>query len=50
MIIYDSNQNGIWDTGSYLEKKQPEYVEYFPETQEVRDNWLLPIVLTIKEL
>ena len=49
-IIYDSNQNGIWDTGSYLEKKQPEYVEYFPETQEVRANWLLPIVLTIKEL
>jgi uncharacterized protein (DUF2141 family) len=49
-IIYDSNQNGIWDTGSYLEKKQPEHVEYFPETQEVRANWLLPIVLTIKEL
>ena len=49
-IIYDSNQNGIWDTGSYLEKKQPEYVEYFPEKQEVRANWLLPIVLTIKEL
>ena len=49
-IIYDSNQNGIWDTGSYLEKKQPEHVEYFPETQEVRANLLLPIVLTIKEL
>jgi len=49
-IIYDLNQNGIWDTGSYLEKKQPEHVEYFPETQEVRANWLLPIVLTIKEL
>jgi uncharacterized protein (DUF2141 family) len=49
-IIYDSNQNGIWDTGSYLEKKQPEHVEYFPEIQEVRANWLLPIVLTIKEL
>ena len=49
-IIYDLNQNGIWDTGSYLEKKQPEHVEYFPEIQEVRANWLLPIVLTIKEL
>lgn len=49
-VIYDLNQNGIWDTGSYLEKKQPEHVEYFPETQEVRANWLLPIVLTIKEL
>ena len=49
-IIYDSNQNGIWDTGSYLDKKQPEHVEYFPEVQEVRANWLLPIVLNIKEL
>ena len=49
-VIYDLNQNGIWDTGSYLEKKQPEHVEYFPEIQEVRANWLLPIVLTIKEL
>lgn len=49
-IIYDSNQNGIWDTGNYLEKKQPEHVEYFPDTQEVRANWLLPIVLNIKEL
>ena len=49
-IIYDSNQNGIWDTGNYLDKRQPEHVEYFPEVQEVRANWLLPIVLNIKEL
>lgn len=48
-IIYDSNQNGKWDTGSYLEKKQPEHVEYFPEIQELRANWQLPIVLNIKE-
>ena len=49
-IIYDSNRNGIWDTGNYLDKRQPEHVEYFPEVQEVRANWLLPIVLNIKEL
>ena len=49
-IIYDSNQNGIWDTGNYLDKRQPEHVEYFPEVQEVRANLLLPIVLNIKEL
>ena len=49
-IIYDSNRNGVWDTGNYLDKKQPEHVEYFPEVQEVRANWLLPIVLNIKEL
>ena len=49
-IIYDTNWNGIWDTGNYLEKKQLEHVEYFPEIQEVRANWLLPIVLNIKDL
>ena len=49
-IIYDTNRNGIWDTGNYLDKKQPEHVEYFPEIQEVRANWLLPIVLNIKDL
>ena len=49
-IIYDLNRNGIWDTGNYLDKRQPEHVEYFPEVQEVRANWLLPIVLKIKEL
>lgn len=49
-IIYDLNRNGIWDTGNYLDKKQPEHVEYFPEIQEVRANWLLPIDITISEL
>ena len=49
-IIYDTNNNGKWDTGNYLAKKQPELVEYLPEIQEVRANWQLPIVLNIKEL
>jgi len=49
-IIYDTNNNGKWDTGNYLAKKQPELVEYLSEIQEVRANWQLPIVLNIKEL
>jgi uncharacterized protein (DUF2141 family) len=49
-IIYDTNNNGKWDTGNYLAKKQPELVEYLPEIQEVRANWQLPIILNIKEL
>jgi len=49
-IIYDTNNNGKWDSGNYLAKKQPELVEYLPEIQEVRANWQLPIVLNIKEL
>lgn len=27
-VIYDDNSNGEWDTGNYLEKKQPEQVIY----------------------
>ena len=47
-IIYDTNNNGKWDTGNYLEKKQAEPVEYFPDIQEVRPNWELNEVIKIK--
>ena len=47
-IIYDTNNNGKWDSGSYLQKQQPEPVEYFSEIQEVRANWLLNEVIKIK--
>jgi hypothetical protein len=32
-LIYDRNSNGKWDTGHYLEKIQPEKVEYFSEPE-----------------
>lgn len=38
-IIYDDNKNGIWDTGSYLEKRQTEEVIYIPKEIDVRANW-----------
>ncbi|WP_396150905.1 Ig-like domain-containing protein [Flavobacterium sp.] len=38
-IIYDENKNKVWDTGSYLEKRQTEEVRYFPTPVEVRANW-----------
>ena len=38
-IIYDDNKNKLWDTGSYLEKRQTEEVRYFPTPVEVRANW-----------
>lgn len=42
--IYDENKNGIWDTGNYLEKRQPEEVIYFKDPANkdeinVRANW-----------
>jgi hypothetical protein len=38
-IIFDTNQNGKWDTGSFLEKTQPERVLYYPGAIEMRANW-----------
>ncbi|MFN8274830.1 MAG: Ig-like domain-containing protein [Flavobacteriaceae bacterium] len=38
-IICDNNKNGIWDTGNYLQKLQPEEVIYFPKNIDIRANW-----------
>ncbi|MEO6637532.1 MAG: Ig-like domain-containing protein [Ginsengibacter sp.] len=38
-ILDDTNQNGIWDTGSYELKKQPEKVYSFPQKINIRANW-----------
>ncbi len=38
-VIFDSNGNGHWDTGDYINKIQPEKVYYFPKSINVRANW-----------
>lgn len=38
-VIYDTNKNKEWDTGSFLEKRQTEEVLYFPKEIDVRANW-----------
>lgn len=38
-IIYDRNNNGKWDTGSYQDKYQPERVAYINEVIKIRSNW-----------
>jgi hypothetical protein len=38
-IIYDDNKNKIWDTGSFMEKRQSEEVLYFQKEIDVRANW-----------
>jgi hypothetical protein len=37
--IFDNNQNGMYDTGDYLKKIQPERVSYASEPIEVRAGW-----------
>ena len=48
-IIHDTNKNGKWDSGNFLKKIQPEFVEYYPEIQKVRPNWSLNPTISIKQ-
>jgi uncharacterized protein (DUF2141 family) len=38
-LIEDANGNGVWDTGNYAEKKQPETVWYAPRFYEIPANF-----------
>ncbi|HTX89269.1 MAG TPA: Ig-like domain-containing protein [Bacteroidales bacterium] len=38
-LIFDENSNGRWDSGNFPRKLQPEEVQYFPKSIEVRGNW-----------
>ena len=38
-VVFDSNQNGVYDSGDYLKKIQPERVSYALEPVEVRAGW-----------
>lgn len=40
-LINDTNGNGVWDTGDYETKRQPEMVYYYPQILEPRANWEL---------
>lgn len=38
-VIYDKNDNGKWDSGSFQDNYQPEAVAYASEVIKVRSNW-----------
>ena len=40
-LIKDANNNQQWDPGNYSQKTQPEKCIYFPETIQVKPNWVL---------
>ena len=40
-IIYDTNENGKWDSGYFLTRSQPEKILYYPSKIEVKPNWTL---------
>ena len=38
-ILYDANNNGIWDPGNYSQKLQPERVLALPQKLGIKGNW-----------
>ncbi|KAA6309835.1 hypothetical protein EZS27_038749 [termite gut metagenome] len=40
-LTEDTNRNGVWDTGNYAEKRQPEIVYYYPQLLELKSLWEL---------
>ena len=46
-IIEDANGNQKWDSGSYLEKRQPENVIHFTKEIDIRANWELNETLVV---
>ena len=50
-IVYDTNKNGIWDTGNVKAKLQPEHIYNEPKELSIRANWDRNETITIpKEL
>jgi hypothetical protein len=39
-ILYDTNKNGVWDTGNFFGiKRQPEVVKLIPKQLAIKSNW-----------
>lgn len=38
-VLYDENNNGIWDPGNYSKQQQPEITISFPNKLSVKANW-----------
>ena len=38
-MYIDDNKDGIWTTGSWTEKRQPERVYYYPNKIQTKSNW-----------
>jgi hypothetical protein len=48
-MIYDNNENGLWDTGSLLDKRQAEKIIYYSGVIEVRSGWDVDITWKVED-
>jgi len=44
-VIDDTNKNGVWDTGNFHSKIQPEKVFTYPDTYQLKGGWDLDITV-----
>jgi hypothetical protein len=48
-VIYDKNENRLWDTGNYLKHIQPEKVYFYPLPKDLRSNWDVETTLVVSD-
>lgn len=46
-ILYDDNQNGVWDPGNFFEHRQPEKVQPIGRKVNVKSNWDNEVDITL---
>jgi len=47
-LVVDENNNGKWDTGNYLQKRQAEKIILYPQKVSVRSNWDVEVEWEVK--
>ena len=47
-LVIDENNNGKWDTGNYLQKRQAEKIILYPQKVNVRSNWDVEVEWEVK--
>lgn len=48
-LVVDSDNDGLWTTGKYVENRKPEQVYYFSKTLKLRANWDVEEVWNVTE-
>lgn len=49
-ILFDRNGNGVWDTGNYDKKLQPEIIKTRKQKLNIRANWDNEVDINIKQV
>ena len=48
-VLFDENNNGKWDSGDFLQKRQPEKIYFYSDKIKLRANWDMDLVFKLKK-